>query len=79
LHIDYGDSLLGEKLKKGGSSFLEWHRSLRESLDKIGFKHVFKMALDKEPSVFADLDILEKFHARFDMIEDISEKMKSMM
>lgn len=37
------------------------------------------MALDKKPSVFADLDILEKFHARFDIIEDISEKMKSMM
>jgi hypothetical protein len=37
------------------------------------------MALGEEPSVFADLDILEKFHARFDMIEDVSEKMKSMM
>ena len=48
-----------------------------ESLDKVGFKHV--MALSEEPSVFADLDILEKFHARFDMIEDVSEKMKSMM
>ena len=37
------------------------------------------MAPGEEPSVIADLDILEKFHARFDMIEDVSETMKSMM
>ena len=37
------------------------------------------MALHEEPSIFADLDTLEKFHACFDMIEDVSETMKSMM
>ena len=56
----------------GGSNFLEWHRSLRESLDKVGFKNVLNMALGEEPSVFADLDTLEEFHARLDMIEDVS-------
>jgi len=79
LHIDYGDFLLGEKLKKDGSNFLEWHRSLRESLDKVGFKHVLSLDLDEEPSIFADLNTVERFHARFDMIEDVSKTMKSMM
>ena len=79
LHIDYGDFLLGEKLKKDGSNFLEWHRYLRESLDKVGFKHVLSLDLDEEPSIFADLNTVEKFHARFDMIEDVSMTMKSMM
>ena len=37
------------------------------------------MALGEEPSVFADLDTLEKFHTCFDMIEDESETMKSKM
>ncbi|KAK1621391.1 hypothetical protein QYE76_026908 [Lolium multiflorum] len=36
-------------------------------------------ALGEEPSVFADLDTVEEYHARFDIIEDVAKTMKSMM
>ena len=79
LHIDYGDFLLGDKLKKDGSNFLEWHRSLRESLDKVGLKHVLSLELGEEPAIFDDLVTVERFHARFDLVENVSMTMKSMM
>jgi hypothetical protein len=79
LHIDYADFLLGEKLKKDGSNFVPWHHSLRDSLSKVGLLDVIDATLGEEPSVFADLDTMEKYHEHFDNTEDIAKTMKSMM